>query len=86
MTKYKVNMARTTWLTAYVEADDEEQAIEAAHEEVPALTAHEAGWGSFGKWAADADEWQPVDEFYAPYGGYDRKEHGPVVELDERDK
>lgn len=81
MPKYKVNMARTTWLTAYVEADNEDEALEKAYGVVPPFTAQESGWGSFDKWTADADEWQPLDEFYSAYGTYDAKEHGPVVEL-----
>jgi hypothetical protein len=75
--KYAVEMARTTWLTAYVEADDDEGAVEAAFGEVPPFTAMESGWGSFGKWSADADEWQTLDEFYGP--DYAPSVHGSVV-------
>lgn len=83
MPKYKVNMARVTWLTAKVEADNEDEALEKAHEVVPPFSAQESGWGSFKKWTADADDWQPVDEFYNAFGEYDAKEHGPVVEVAE---
>lgn len=80
MPKYKVNMARTTWLTANVEADNEDEALEKAYDVVPGFSAQESGWGSFGKWAAEADEWRPLDEFHE---NYDPQEHGPVVELAE---
>jgi hypothetical protein len=83
MPKYKVNMARTVWLTANVEADDEESALEAAHEVVPGFSAIESGWGSHGKFSADGDPWVPIDEFYG--SEYNKKLHGPVVELDEDD-
>lgn len=78
MPKYKVHMARTTWLTANVEADTEEEALEKAYDVVPGFSAQESGWGSLGKWTADADEWQPIDQFHEHY---DPKNHGPVVEL-----
>ena len=81
MALYDVHMARTTWLTMHVEADDEDQALEEAYQEAPTFTAHEGGWGSFGKWDADAGEWEPIDEFHNwAEKGYDPKAHGPVVE------
>ena len=82
MAKYRVQFARTTWLTAEVDAEDEEQALEEAYEIVPGFTAHEAGWGSTGWWA-DADEWMPMDEFLGDE--YSEKAFGPVVELIEGD-
>ena len=80
--KYKVNMARVTWLTANVEANNEEEAIEKAYEVAPSFTARESGWGSFDAWTADAEEWTPIDEFYNAFGSqkYDSETHGPVVE------
>lgn len=78
MAKYKVNLARTTWLTVNVEADNEDDALDQAYAEAPEFTAQESGWGSFGKWSADAAEWQPVDEWWG--SDYDEKAHGPVVE------
>lgn len=80
MPKYKVYLARTTWLTAHIQADTEGEALEKAYEVVPVFTADESGWGSSGAWSAEADEWLPIDEFYSKY---DPAEHGPVVELDE---
>lgn len=83
MPKYRVQMARVTWLTAHVEADDEESAIDAAHEVAPGMTAADTGWGSFGKFTADADEWLPLDEFYQVSDvTYDPNVHGLVVELE----
>lgn len=79
MPKYKVEMARVTWLTATVEADNEDEALEKAHEVVPPFSARESGWGERG-WTADADEWAPIDEFYNTFGEYNAKEHGVVVE------
>lgn len=79
MPKYKVQMARVTWLTANVEADNEDEALEKAHEVVPPFTAKEGGWGSLGKWHASADEWVPLDEFYNAFTEYDKKTHGAVV-------
>lgn len=84
MAKYRVQFARTTWLTANVEAEDEEQAIDEAYGVVPGFTAHEAGWGSHDKWSADAGEWAPVDEFLGE--GYSEEIYGPVVELVEEDE
>jgi hypothetical protein len=81
--KYKVNMARVTWLTANIEADSEDEALEKAYEAAPPFTAKEGGWGSLGKWSASADEWAPIDEFYAAFGEYSAKEHGPVIEVAE---
>ncbi|MER7361886.1 hypothetical protein [Nonomuraea wenchangensis] len=85
MPKFKVYMARVTWLVATVEADNEDEALEKAHEVVPPFSARESGWGSAG-WSADADEWQPVDEFHAAFGEYDAEQHGPVVELADDDE
>ena len=83
MPKYKVQMARTTWLTAHVEADDEESAIDAAHEVTPGMTAAETGWGSSGRFTADTDDWLPIDEFYQAFEiAYDPDVNGPVVELE----
>jgi hypothetical protein len=83
MPKYKVHMARTTWLTANVEADNEDEALEKAYTVVPPFSAQESGWGSFEQWTADADEWMPIDEFHGDE--YNAKEHGAVVELVEED-
>ncbi|MEU4575970.1 hypothetical protein [Nonomuraea sp. NPDC023979] len=80
MPKYRVQMARVTWLTANVEADNEDEALEKAHGIAPAFTARECGWGSVDKWTADADEWQPLDKFYAAFGEYDPEQHGLVIE------
>ncbi|HEY9369936.1 hypothetical protein [Streptomyces sp.] len=86
MPKYRVNMARVTWLTANVEADNEDEALEKAYGVAPPFSAQESGWGSFKKWSADADEWQPLDEFYPSFGQeYDAEKHGAVVELSEGD-
>lgn len=81
MPKYEVRMARTTWLTAHVEAPDADAALEEAYEVVPPFTAQEGGWGSFGGWSADADEWRPIDEFYSDWTGqvYDDSS-GPAIE------
>ena len=81
MPKYKVYMARTTWLTVNVEADNEDEALEQAYEAAPKFSANEAGWGSLGKWSADAGEWMPVDEFKG--SDYSPQSDGPVVELNE---
>ncbi|MEU5878215.1 hypothetical protein [Spirillospora sp. NPDC047279] len=80
--KYRVNFARTTWASVFVEAETEDEAVEAAFEELPEFTARESGWGSFGKWSADADDWMTVDEFYGPE--YETGQHGPVVGEDTR--
>jgi hypothetical protein len=76
MPKYKVHFARTTWLTATVEVDDEADAVEAAYEVLPPFSAQEGGWGGSG-WSADAGEWLPLDEFSSDY---DSKRDGKVVE------
>lgn len=80
MPKYKVELARVTWLTATVEADSPDQALEKAHELTPPFSARESGHGSPG-WTAGADEWLPINEFYDTYGKYNEAAHGPVVEL-----
>ncbi|TDB90939.1 hypothetical protein E1264_03800 [Actinomadura sp. KC216] len=77
MPRYRVNLLRTTFLTAYVEAEDEDQAIDEALAEAPGFSAIESGWGSFGKWSADADEWLLPSQFYE---NYREDEHGPDVE------
>lgn len=76
MAKYKVHFARTTWLTATVEADDKDAALETAYDVLPPFTAQESGWG-YTDWSADAGEWLPIDEFG---DDYDEKRDGPVVE------
>jgi len=86
MPKYKVNLARTTWLTATVEADNEDEALKKAYAVAPRFSAQESGWGSFEKWSADADEWMPIDDFYNTLDSeYSEATHGPVVRLAEGD-
>ena len=84
MAKYRVNFATTKWCTVDVEAEDEASAIDEAYQELPSLSAQESGWGSFGRWSADQDEWLPVDEFFQVWKGeYNEEEDGPVVELED---
>lgn len=78
MKKYRVQFARTTWLTAFVEAEDEDQALELGFDELPPVTAYETGWGSMGKWSAEVGEWEYLDEFYGRE--YSEEAFGPVVE------
>jgi hypothetical protein len=61
--KYAVQFARTTWLTAYVEAETPDDAVEAAYDNLPEFSAHESGWGNEGVWSASADDWLTADEF-----------------------
>lgn len=77
MPAYQVRFARTTHLTANVEAANEKEALEKAQAVLPEFTANEAGVSSFGKWSADTEGWVPVDKFHKPYSA---KKHGKAVE------
>ncbi|MEU4224327.1 hypothetical protein AB0F17_08540 [Nonomuraea sp. NPDC026600] len=83
MPKYKVNLARVTWLTAYVEADNEDDALEKAYNVVPPFTDQEAGRRQFDHWTASADDWLSLEDFYNAFNTYDAKQHGLMVETDE---
>lgn len=81
MRTFRVHLARTTWLTVNVEADDEDQALEQAYDIAPVFSAAESGWGSYGQWSADAEEWMSLEDFYNAYGGeYNPERDGETVE------
>lgn len=63
MPKYRVSIPKVVWLTAHVEAEDEELAIEAAYEIAPSLCAHCSGWGS-DEWSVDEDEWGGIQDIH----------------------
>lgn len=78
MPKYAVRFVKITDAVVYVEAEDEEEAAELAYDELPMPSAHETGWGSFGKWVADVGDWHYLDEFYGV--DYSEEKYGPVIE------
>ncbi len=98
MAKYGVRFGQVKWTTVFVELDDEEiaelddydineLAIEQAYADYPAESAHEVGWGSFGKWTADFDEAMTEDEFFRVWSAPDAFDDGiKVVErVDDED-
>lgn len=77
MPKFKVNLVKTMWATINVEAETEEEAIEAAFEYAPDLCAHCTGWGQ--QWSVSPDDdWQTVTEFFGK--DYEERNHGKDVE------
>lgn len=68
MAKYAVSMEETCWVTVYVEADSEDEALEKGYEAAPdGICAHCTGWGTEwgrdheGPWGSDRDEVHLVD-------------------------
>ena len=56
--KYRVSMETGAWMSITVEADDPDEAIERAYEEIPGdICAHCSGWGQ--TWSRElSDDWQ----------------------------
>lgn len=55
MPRFEVEIPKMIWFTLYVEADDQESAIDAAMDEAPGLCTNCSGWGQ--DWTIDEDDW-----------------------------
>jgi hypothetical protein len=67
MPKYRVHMSATATQTVTVEADNEEQAIERAHDEgTTSVCAQCSGWGK--QWSLDLDEFEVDEDVTLPDG------------------
>ena len=67
--KYRVSMRAMAYLSVTVEAENEEDAIEAAYEEIPSgVCARCSGWNE--SWSLDIGEWAPTDEAWPAMEGY----------------
>ncbi|MEU4726496.1 hypothetical protein AB0G06_43455 [Nonomuraea dietziae] len=77
MTKYEVQLARTDWYRLEVEADNEDEALDAAYNDAPSLCAHCTGWGYQTEGSVDADDWLGLEDFYG--SRYDGAQHGVTI-------
>lgn len=69
MPQYRVSIPKVIWLVAKVEAEDEELAIEAAHDIAPSLCAHCSGWGQE-QWAVDEDDWGGIGDLHENFRSF----------------
>jgi hypothetical protein len=76
MAKYNVKLVREDWFYMEVEADNEDEAFEKAHDEAPYLSAQDSGWGQ--SWSVDAGDWQTPEEHYG--SKYEVDFHGRGIE------
>jgi len=72
MDLYRVTLIRTDNFYIDVEAEDEDQALDAAYNKAPYLCAQCSGWGSKDG-SVDAGEWTSIEDY------------GKTVELVEED-
>ena len=79
--KYRVKLVRTDHFNAVIEAENEEEAMDAAYAMAPEICAQDSGWGQ--DWGVDIDDWQDIEDFYGKE--YDSNYHGLTIE-EEKDE